>query len=117
MLKVGTLKLGAAGDGARCCCDTKVGTGCDSGGAAGDIVDSRCTLVGNVNCCTEVLTSPWYIDVVCRLSLRVGDHCGMSAWRFTGEGPGDESLEVEVVFPAVDAYDCRGLSFNRSRWI
>ena len=41
----------------------------------------------------------------------------MSAWRFTGEAPGDESLDVDVVFPAVDAYDCRGLSFNRSRWI
>ena len=40
----------------------------------------------------------------------------MSAWRFTGEGPGDESLDDGVVMPAVDAYDCRGLSFNRLRW-
>lgn len=58
LLKVGTLKLGAAGEGVRCCGVVYFETVCDGRGAVGDAVDSRPPLFGHVNCCAEVLISP-----------------------------------------------------------
>lgn len=115
LLNEGTLKLGAAGDGVRRCCDVESGGFCGGDAAEVGRKDSRCLTFGLNDACTKLRAAPGYVEAVGRLSEISCDMSGISTLSLSGESLGDDPREVDIVFVPVDAYDCLGLSLNRSR--